>query len=102
MRIFGNEMSYTHFKGIDSFTDGKKFNLLETLIRMSKEHDYSITQSIMFLDSTMIIPTSSGLPLNLTVNGTATVDLKAVGKMDLRKVSKSPRSLLVEGTIQPR
>ncbi|XP_041357844.1 uncharacterized protein LOC121374798 [Gigantopelta aegis] len=101
MRIFGNEMSYTHFKGIDSFTDGKRFNLLDTLIRMSKEHDYAFTQSVMFMDSTVIIPTSSGLPLNLTVNGTATVDLKAVGKMDLRKAAKSPRSLLVDGTIQP-
>ena len=52
----------------------------------------------MFMDSTYIVPTSSGFPLNLTVNGTATVDLKMKGKMDLRH----PPTLNIAGRIQPR
>ncbi|XP_046361600.2 uncharacterized protein LOC124138779 [Haliotis rufescens] len=101
MRIFGNEMLYKHFKGMESLTSASKFNFLEFLIKMSKKHDYSFTQSMMILDSSMIIPTSSGLPLNLTVNGTATINFKASGQVDLRKVSTKPRSLLIDGTIQP-
>ncbi|XP_067679783.1 uncharacterized protein [Haliotis asinina] len=101
MRIFGNEMLYKHFKGMESLTTASKFNFLEFLIKMSKKHDYSFTQSMMILDSSMIIPTSSGLPLNLTVNGTSTIDLKASGQVDLRKVATKPRSLLIDGTIQP-
>ena len=55
-----------------------------------------------FLDTEMTVPTSSGLPLSLTVKGTATVDLKASGKVDLRKVSAKPRSLQIDGEIRPR
>ena len=55
-----------------------------------------------FLDTEMTVPTSSGLPLSLSVKGTATVDLKASGKVDLRKVSAKPRSLQIDGEIRPR
>ena len=55
-----------------------------------------------FLNTEMTVPTSSGLPLSLNVMGTATVDLKASGKMDLRKVSAKPRSLQIDGEIRPR
>lgn len=52
----------------------------------------------MFLDSSYIVPTSSGFPLNLTVNGTATVDLRMKGKMDLRH----PPTLDIAGLVRPR
>ncbi|XP_041357420.1 apolipophorins-like [Gigantopelta aegis] len=101
MRMFGNEMLYKNFKGLDMFGRGKNFNFMNILKKLSDTYDYSTTQSVMFLDSTMIIPTSSGLPLMLAVNGTATVDMKAKGKVDLRKLYNSPRSLQLEGVIQP-
>ncbi|XP_071116773.1 uncharacterized protein [Haliotis cracherodii] len=101
MRIFGNEMYYDHFKGVDPLASIKNFNFLDFLIKMSKKQDYSFTQSMMILDSSMIIPTSSGLPLNLTVNGTATIDLQASGQVDLRKMTTSPSSLLIDGHIKP-
>lgn len=100
MRIFGNELSYNSFDGLASFSSG--FNVLEMLISMSKNHVYTFTQNIMFMDTSMIIPTSAGFPLNLTINGTATIDMKASGKVDLRKLGTSPRSLLISGLIQPR
>lgn len=37
MRIFGNELSYNSFDGLASFSSG--FNVLEMLIRMSKNHE---------------------------------------------------------------
>ena len=57
---------------------------------------------MQFLDSTMTVPTACGLPLTLSVNGTSVVDVKATGKVDLRKVSKTPRTLEVEGEIRNR
>ncbi|XP_070194611.1 uncharacterized protein [Littorina saxatilis] len=100
-RVFGNELAYSRFQGMDSLTSGKTFNLLDFLINLSENHDYTFTQSIQFLDSSITVPTISGLPLTLSVNGTAVVDIKASGSMDLRKVSKSPRSLSVNGEIRP-
>ena len=50
----------------------------------------------------MTVPTACGLPLTLSVNGTSVVDVKATGKVDLRKVSKTPRTLEVEGEIRNR
>lgn len=52
----------------------------------------------MFLDGSYIVPTMSGFPLNLKINGTATVDLKVKGKMDLRKFP----AVDIKGLIQPR
>ncbi|XP_046338509.2 uncharacterized protein LOC124119888 [Haliotis rufescens] len=101
MKFFGNEMYYGHFKGVDPIASVKNFNFLDLLIKMSKKHDYSFTQSMMILDSSMIIPTSSGLPLNLNVNGTGTIDLQASGEVDLRNMMASPRSLLIDGIIKP-
>ncbi|KAJ8316558.1 hypothetical protein KUTeg_005895 [Tegillarca granosa] len=101
MRVFGNELRYNSFSGVKDLSNGNNFNFLDFLIKLSKNHDYSFTQNIMFLDSSMIIPTSSGFPLNLTVNGTATIDLKASGRMDLRKLGTSPRSVSINGVIKP-
>ncbi|XP_062611985.1 uncharacterized protein LOC134273791, partial [Saccostrea cucullata] len=101
LRVFGNELSYNSFNGLDNLLNDNRFNILEMLISMSKNHDYTFTQNIMFLDTSMIIPTSAGFPLNLTINGTATIDMKASGKADLRKMSTSPMSLLISGKIQP-
>ncbi|XP_041357850.1 apolipophorins-like [Gigantopelta aegis] len=99
MRMFGNELSFLRMHGVDKI---KGFNFLKFLIDLSANHDYSFTQSVLFLDSSLIVPTGCGLPLNLTVNGAATIDLKASGKIDLRKIHTSPRSLLVDGVFQPR
>lgn len=100
--VFGNELLSSRFQGINSLVSGKTFNVLDFLIKLSKDHDFSFTQSLQLLDSSMTVPTASGLPLTLSINATATVDVRAVGKMDLRKVSSSPRSLQIDGELRPR
>ncbi|XP_067677414.1 uncharacterized protein [Haliotis asinina] len=101
MKIFGNEMYYDHFSGVDPFASVKNFNLLDFLVKTFKKQDYSFTQSMMILDSSMIIPTSSGLPLTLNVNGTASIDLQASGQVDLQNILTSPSSLLIDGLLKP-
>ena len=102
MKVFGNELRYMDFQGIDSLFAKDSLNFLDILMKLSNENDYQYTHSSMFMDSNIVLPTSSGFPLKLSVNGTATIDLKASGKMDVLKLASSPRTLDVHGTIKPR
>lgn len=102
MRIFGNELQYINSDDIKTLLDGKKFNILDFIINLSKEQDYSFTQSFMFLDTSVVIPTISGFPLNISIDGSATINLQASGKMDLRQFSSNPRSVSIDGKITPR
>ena len=43
----------------------------------------------------------AGLPMNLTVNGTASVSVDVDGNVDLRNVAASPRSFDISGHIKP-
>ncbi|XP_076472286.1 uncharacterized protein LOC143301780 [Babylonia areolata] len=101
LRMFGNEMAFQRFQGLDSLPSATSFNLMDFLLKLNKNYDVSMTHSMEFLDTEMTVPTSCGLPLSLTVKGTATVDLKASGKVNTRKISASPRSLQVDGEIRP-
>ena len=102
LRVFGNELRYMNFKGIDSLLSSEDFNIFDVLMKLSKDNNYQFTHSSMFLDSHYIIPTSSGFPLTLSVNGTATIDLQASGKMDVLKLTSKPASLDINGIIKPR
>jgi hypothetical protein len=98
LRVFGNELRYMNFQGLDSLFSQNSFNILDIMMKLSKEGDYQYTHSSMFMDSSVIVPTSSGFPLNLTVNGTATVDFKASGKIDVMKLP----TMDIRGIIRPR
>ena len=102
LRIFGNELHYINSDDVKSLIEGKNFNILDFLINLAKEQDYSLTHSFMFLDTSVIVPTISGFPLNISIDGSATIDLQASGKMDLRQFSSNPRTLSINGKIQPR
>jgi hypothetical protein len=55
--------------------------------------------SKILMDSAVITPTVTGLPLSLKVLATSTIDLNAKGKMDLRSPSKK---VIMEGSMTPR
>ncbi|XP_052255844.1 uncharacterized protein LOC127861416 isoform X2 [Dreissena polymorpha] len=101
LRVFGNELRYINFNGLDSLMSQNNINFLDVLMKLANENDYEYSHSTILMDSTIVIPTSSGFPLSLTVNGTATVDLKASGKVDIMKLASSPRSLDIHGLIKP-
>jgi hypothetical protein len=98
-RVFGHELSYFDFAGTAGKSD---FNVLELLIKLASNHDINFSKSIMFLDTTVTIPTILGMPLKLAINGTATVNLQISGKMDVRQAFASPRSMDITGSIKPR
>ncbi|XP_076095776.1 uncharacterized protein LOC143066849 [Mytilus galloprovincialis] len=101
LRIFGNELQYINTDDIKSLIEGQNFNILDFIINLAKEQDYSFTQSFMFLDTSLIIPTMAGFPLNISLDGSATIDLQASGKMDLRQIQSNPMTVSIDGKIRP-
>jgi hypothetical protein len=60
----GNELAYRMWDGADvkKLKDGKASDAMDDLMdRLFKDGQVSVTQSAMFLDSTMIIPTGKEL-----------------------------------------
>ncbi|XP_078574880.1 apolipophorins-like isoform X1 [Branchiostoma floridae x Branchiostoma japonicum] len=101
VRMYGDEVMYGDFKGLDIKAQKQGWNVMEIMMKLAKQQDYEVTKSTMFLDSTHSIPTSTGLPLRLTINGTATTHVKVSGKMDVRNMGFSPRSMHIEGQVMP-
>ena len=60
------------------------------------------TKSYMFLDSELTVPTAVGMPLKLAIDGTATVNVKLNGKMDVRQMFSNPSTVDINGSIKPR
>ena len=101
LKIFGNELRYWDLSNFHE-VQGEDLNVLDLLIKLAQEHEVEWSRSAMFLDSEITIPTGLGLPLKLTVNGTATVDVKLGGKMDLRQIASYPNSIDINGYVKPR
>ncbi|CAG5134991.1 unnamed protein product [Candidula unifasciata] len=101
-RVFGNEIFYGHIKGTQDLPGpGKIPNLLDILKSLANRQTVAYTYSQQLMDVSLIVPTIAGLPLEITVNGSMNLDLKAEGKADLRSVATSPRSMEIDGEFRP-
>ncbi|CAG5119505.1 unnamed protein product, partial [Candidula unifasciata] len=85
LRMFGNEIAFHHFNEDELRSLKNKFSGKDILDSFTKGQDISFTQSAMFMDSSVSVPTVAGIALTLSINGTATVELIASSKMDFRK-----------------
>ena len=79
----------------------EKFNYLQWLIELAKNHEFDYTKSTKFIDTTISLPTAVGLPLKLSLDGTAVMDIKVNGKMDIRNLATAPRSMDIDGSVKP-
>jgi len=85
VKLFGSEylflslnediQKFTPESIVDSF-----FKVVDEISKQPDEFDKTITSNMIFLDSEVAYPTSTGFPLRLSVEGTASVQLKASGK----------------------
>ena len=98
-KIFGNELGYMDLMNLRG---GSNFNILEILIKLAQNHEVEFKKSVQFLDTSMTIPTITGLPLKLSINGTATINIGLNGRMDVRRAHPSPRSVDINGNIKSR
>ncbi|RUS82210.1 hypothetical protein EGW08_010024, partial [Elysia chlorotica] len=87
LRLFGNEFGYRHFTESELTGIKEELQVDDLLKTLAKGRELSWTQSALFLDSTMHVPTVAGMALALSCNGTTTMDLRAQGKLDLQQMS---------------
>ncbi|CAM1325217.1 Uncharacterised protein PB.777, partial [Pycnogonum litorale] len=101
LNMFGNEILYGSFKGLESAikSSASEVNWIDVIADLAKNKDLEYTKSVMFLDAAYTIPTGSGLPLSLAVNGTSTMNLKLGGKFDVRNIFR--KEIGIDGHIKP-
>lgn len=56
---------------------------LDKIIEGAKDHKFDLTEPFLFIDDEVVIPTSSGLPLNLHLEGTTVLSLQMQGNLDI-------------------
>ncbi|CAL1268821.1 unnamed protein product [Larinioides sclopetarius] len=95
VKVFGTSMWYEQFK---SNEDGiSEIQLLDIFTKLAEKKDNKFQKSFMFLDTTFTVPMTSGLPLKIALNGTASVGLMFGGKFDV----KTFENVDVSGYIKP-
>ncbi|CAG0891208.1 unnamed protein product [Cyprideis torosa] len=102
IRIFGNEIVQGEFDALTSVGDyWGNMNPLKALFGgiLNGGEVIDWTKNINFLDSKLSIPTIAGLPLELTINGTASVRL--LGEGTLHSYSWSSGEVNIKGTMKP-
>ncbi|XP_042895388.1 uncharacterized protein [Parasteatoda tepidariorum] len=95
IKVFGTSMWYNQYRHDDEART--EINLLDIVSNLAEEHEKEYSRSFMFLDTTFTIPMTSGMPLKIAVNGTASVGLKVGGKFDV----KSFKHVDVLGHFEP-
>nr|KAI8754502.1 apolipophorins-like isoform X1 [Biomphalaria glabrata] len=83
LRMFGHELDFKHYneKELLALRD----QVPGKVTSKGVNQDISYSQSFMFLESQMTVPTIAGLPLTLSINGTASLDLQAKLESDVKK-----------------
>nr|CAD7460027.1 unnamed protein product [Timema tahoe] len=101
-RVFGNELKYSQFEGLEDVTGGLAglASPWEVLSRLLSGNTVDYSKSLVFVDASYVIPTSIGLPLEFTVNGSASIALKMGGKIDLEELW-TRGSMDVQGHVMP-
>jgi len=100
-RVFGNELYYTQLHGlkemIHTIRDASSFSIVKKIMQ---ERDIDFTKSLVLIDGSYIIPTCVGFPLNLALNGSATVGLKLNGYANVKDLF-TLNSIDIEGSVTP-
>ncbi|XP_076066635.1 uncharacterized protein LOC143040001 [Oratosquilla oratoria] len=96
LRLFGNEMYYKHFHGLaDIFSDFS--NPMDLLTELARKGNVDYLKSFAIVDTDFSLPSVSGLPITLAVNGSATVGFKMSGTF----LPRSLNNINIEGKIHP-
>lgn len=94
VKFFGNEIASLQLA--EDASASPYSDIMQWLSRLSEPKGVDLSKSILFADSTLTVPASSGLPLRVSVNGSATAALKVGGNSLFRK-----GAIDITGLIQP-
>ncbi|XP_076451754.1 uncharacterized protein LOC143287554 isoform X2 [Babylonia areolata] len=105
-RILGNDLFHFQLSGTGNFmqrlTSSKKLFSLKALIsKIVAEGKTRYSQSLVLMDQKMTVPTSSGLPLTVSLNASLATQLQVLGSVDFRQAFAKPRSFRIDGAVKP-
>ncbi|XP_069195444.1 LOW QUALITY PROTEIN: uncharacterized protein [Procambarus clarkii] len=84
MKTFGSEIYYRHLHGMDKIMEAiNTLNPAERIRLLNQGQAINIHKSWLAAESTFIIPTTAGLPLNLSLTASVALDLHASGNVDI-------------------
>ncbi|CAN8004489.1 unnamed protein product [Ixodes hexagonus] len=98
-KMFGNELSWLELptmEDISDFANGIRTD--NWMTRLMNEGKMDIARSAMLIDTTVTVPTVTGLPFRFDIEATVTGGLKTDGKLNLEG---APKDMLIEGFIKP-
>ncbi|XP_068740726.1 uncharacterized protein [Montipora capricornis] len=103
LKLFGNELDLFTLEDLQWLQedDIPLTDIIELMQSLSKGINRTYTKSLVFMDETYVIPTCLGIPLNLSINGSAITSLYVKGKADLLNMFWGKKRALVKGTIKP-
>ena len=94
MRLFGKDLYYNSFNGLSSFMSNTIMKPLDYIGLNRGENSLNFSKSAMFLDGSIIIPTLTGMPMNLTVNGTSSVKLRSETFLEIKDIFRTGKAVL--------
>jgi len=65
VRVFGNDIRAGDFYEFSIDAIKSRFNFLDWMIELSKEHNIDIIKNWQFLDASLTVPTGTGMLLSL-------------------------------------
>ncbi|KAB7506473.1 Vitellogenin [Armadillidium nasatum] len=98
LKLFGNEIFYRHFEGIESLLPEKSFtSIFDLIINLLSKGSVDFTKSYNLVNAEFTYPTITGFPLRLKVDGKATIDMKLDGTFNFEGFN----SINIDGKLRP-
>ncbi|KAI4492782.1 hypothetical protein M0804_002573 [Polistes exclamans] len=94
-KIFGNELKYTMLNGDKEIKEAlASLNPWEKVKKILSGQEIYYDNTVMFLDSTYVVPTTSGLPIRLDLAGSAACKFKLAGFLNVSRSMNTKLELI--------
>ncbi|CAK9805149.1 unnamed protein product [Anthophora quadrimaculata] len=94
-RVFGNDLKYSMLNGDREIREAlTRLDPWEKLKQITSGKEIHYENVVMFLDSTYVVPMTSGLPMRLDFAGSAACDFKMSGLLDTKGISNGEIELV--------
>ena len=96
MKFFGAEIGYGHWEGRkEIFESISRLSPVSKLQQLMNGEEKQFSYATQFIDSTQVVPLSSGLPMNLMARGQVVADLRGSLRTDLKSILKQGKGEII-------
>ncbi|MEE6498373.1 hypothetical protein FKM82_003056, partial [Ascaphus truei] len=97
MKIFGNELSFLDCEGVKDKMKQYSLSMAELAVKLLKGQEVQYNKRLSLATEEITFPVLSGLPVQLSLNATASTNIKIRGNMDFKQQSH----FFINGYIKP-